>query len=946
MKKLIVGLSALSIATGTVLNVVSCNIGEFSTRKYLESLNDFNWESEQVDDGDGFNWKYNEYNDGTKYLDLKEVDSAQGPVDKIFDYDKYSTSYKGANFIKKQATTGSPVIKSYRPNGNMWSDYGLSSKSRKYLHINSIQEWNNGKDMDLDYNIASTDLRGRNYVAKNSVNGQQKETFFNMFHDPSNSSSSIVGTKNPFGGNLTNLSYIHEMYTWPAITNKGWLTTSFADYTDYMHKNGVPVLGLWYMSGWEDLTRESLRKLLEKNSNGEFKIVDILIDQCLKYNFDGWMINNEANGSQGDGYVIKNSEINEIMKEFSKRADELEPKIGKKLHIVHYTNDGSLTYDPINNTPNSKKTIEAAKYASEMQLDFTYDNNVSNYDKYLENIWKGDNSKRKTIYSLLNESTNIPGVGNYDVRNLIFEKKQSENAFDFSSTANNSFSIFGSGGANEYAKDFKNWFNRKQKETGNYVDKYKVLLMQQEVSNLYSNYQFFGTNGYLDNSARGYDKLISQNQQNISAIYQSDPRLSYKDFDKRNDWNESVQENFMLKENGQKTKSYGIGNSFWEKTVVADSVLSNDYSTLDKNVANEIENDPTIETYFSTGSGIQYLNRDQNKNIINNQIYPWTNSRMADVAPTYQWDFWSEKQNDSTVEIETADGKKNVSKITPYGQLTGYYDYYDAYQKGNSLAIGMGYDFDKEGTVKPGIWKNNSYYWNIMGTNLQKNSYTASFYVKSTLEDSNEKSSNEKISEIAKNTKITAFTSKLSEQEVDARPEVLKTNVEYQKDGWYKISSDLSELNNIGKEERIAKIGVQINPGQDDSDAEKQFIFNVGGFTLEKNQVGKFDLPIKDAISKIQNDYIVKRKNKNNINIRFSWNDQNKSLVDYYHIYYSTDKDSWYRVGQTSQNKYYVREIDESDNQKIYIGVQPRYKNGKMGKISFVEFDTKYNYEK
>ncbi|ATZ18164.1 endo-beta-N-acetylglucosaminidase [Mesoplasma melaleucae] len=946
MKKILTLAATITIVASTVFNVVSCNIGDSSTRDYLETFEDFDWSKGQTQDGDGYNWKYDDFvKNGMKLENsqLNQISGIQGPVDNIFNYDIYSTSYKGANFVKKQATTGAPVIKSYRPNGNKWLDFGLSSKARKHSYINSILNWNDGSDLDLYYNQASYDLRGRNYVAKNSVKSQQKDTFFNMFHDPSNASSSMVGTKNPFGGNLSNLSYIHEMYTWPAITNKGWITASFADYTDYMHKNGIPVLGLWYMSGWEDLTRESLKNLLEKNSKGDFKIVDILIEQCLKYNFDGWMINNEANGSQGDGYVIKNSEINEIMHDFNKRAIDLESELGKRLHIVYYTNDGTLDYDPVNNKPYSKKTIDAARYASEMQLDFTITNDVSNFETYLNNIWNGDESKRKTIYSLLNESTNIPGVGNYDVRNLIFEKTKDENGnINGFGKANNSFSIFGSGGANEYAKDFKNYYLSTSNKKN---DDYKVYLMQQEVSNLYSGYQFFGSNSYLENNADGYDKLISQGKQSIAGIYQNDPRLKYEKFDKKNN---TISYEFSMgdigKENeGKKINSYGIGNVYWEKTVVADSVISNDYSQLDSTEVKEIENDPTLETYFSTGSGIQFVNRDFNGLRINDKIYPWTNSRLADVSPTYQWDFWSSKENPNTTKVVTSDGIKNVSKITNQGQLTGYYDYYDAYQKGNSLAIGMGYDFDKEGTVKPGNWENNPYYWNIMGSNLQNNDYTVSFYVKSTDEDTNKASSNEMIKKIAENTKITVITSELTSENDDAQPIVLESTVEENQDGWYKISSDLSKLNGISKDKRIAKLGIEINPGENGS--ETPFIFNVGGFKIDKNNTEPYE-DIQDEIVNIKNEYIVKRKSsKNNINIRFNWNDKNQEAVDYYQVYYSTDKNNWYRVGQTSQNRYYLRELDESSNENIYVGVQPKYKNGKIGKINFADFSTKYNYK-
>ncbi len=929
MKKIIELLLVGFIISGASLSVVSCNIGDITTRNYIEGLPEFNWSTGETEDGDGYNWFYDQFDkNGIDFNGsfFKKTDSSNGVVDKIFDYDNYATSYKGANFIKKQGSTGSPIIKSYRPNGNKWLDFGIQSRSRKFNYINSLPTWNDGKDMDLKYNISKEKLRGRNYVAKSTVKNQQKSSFFNMFHAPSSSSSSILGTKNPFGGNLTNLSYMHQMYTWPAITNKGWLTPSFADYSEYMHKNGVPVLGLWYMSGWEDLTRESLKSILEIDSNGNYKMVDILIQQCIKFNFDGWIINNEANGSQGDGYVIKNSEINKIMEQFNREAKKIQDKIGRKLAIVYYTNDGSLEYDKVSARPNSKKTVDASRSASAIQLDFGI--STPNLNQYISSEHNGNNEARKNAYTLLNESITIPSVGAYDYRNQIFNKN---NLNEYDNEPNNSFSIFGSGGANEYSKSFKNFL--KAKNIWKEKDLYKYLIMQQELSNLYSTYQMTGKNGYLENDAEGYDMMIGQGQQNIEAIYMSDPRIKFDSFNSEDkNWNEAYKNNFVLNNNGKYNKSYGIGNSFLEKTIVADRIIDNNYSEFSNKEPEEIENDPSMKTYFSTGSGIYFINRDSKGEIIYDKINPWTNSRIADSNPTYQWDFWSSIRNSNTNSIKTNDGEKFVSQINNDGQLAPYYDYYNPYMKGNSISIGMGYDFNNDGKVIPGIWSNNDYFWNLMGTNLSKNNYKVSFYIKASDENKLGKSSKSQLEHILDNTQITYTDSKLSEG-----PKTIDTIIEEKnKDGWYKISADLSSSQGINKDNRIAKLGLKINPQNNNN-----FIFSVGGFEINKHKV---DSNQETIVSKINSEYIVKRKtNDNNINIRFNW-ETNNSSASYFQIYYSTDGRKWYYQGQNNLNSHYIRELNESSENYIYLGVQPIYNDGIVGDIFYSKISTKYNY--
>lgn len=155
--------------------------------------------------------------------------------------------------------------------------------------------------------------------------------------------------------------------------------------------------------------------------------------------------------------------------------------------------------------------------------------------------------------------------------------------------------------------------------------------------------------------------------------------------------------------NGLVSNSFVIGNIIQEFTTI------NDENLADKGV---------IKSNFSLGNGITFLNRNkEGKLLTKTSNYPWTNRRLTNLNPTYNFDMKQNNQN-------------NLSSLPITGGLNGFYDYYDVYQKGNSLAFGRQLKLD--GSITEETWKANSTYdWNIMGSNLSKDSYDISFYSES-----------------------------------------------------------------------------------------------------------------------------------------------------------------------------------------------------------------------
>ncbi|MBW3058834.1 hypothetical protein D6D54_07255 [Spiroplasma poulsonii] len=152
------------------------------------------------------------------------------------------------------------------------------------------------------------------------------------------------------------------------------------------------------------------------------------------------------------------------------------------------------------------------------------------------------------------------------------------------------------------------------------------------------------------------------------------------------------------------------------------------------------------------------------------------------------------------------------------------------------------------------------------------------------------------------------------------------TKTEKLKDGWVKISFDLNHIGNVTKTNRISKIGLQIRP------QTKNFKFNVGEFniaTATNQQTNSVDITNPGV------EYAIKRHNltKEWFNLRFSWKSQNVNNLNYYAIYYFADN-KWYRVGETTQNYYFLKDLT-STQQIIQLMIKPVY-NDNIATTGFV----------
>lgn len=122
--------------------------------------------------------------------------------------------------------------------------------------------------------------------------------------------------------NFTHWSYIDTL-VWFGGTADQTVQLPSAPWVNTAHKNGVTVLGnIFFAPRAFGGTNEQLTKFLEKDAEGNFIVVPIMIEIMQFYNFDGWFINEETS---------TDSNIALLMKEFMRDLTSQVEKLGKQV---------------------------------------------------------------------------------------------------------------------------------------------------------------------------------------------------------------------------------------------------------------------------------------------------------------------------------------------------------------------------------------------------------------------------------------------------------------------------------------------------------------------------------------------------------------------------------------------------------------------------------------
>lgn len=857
MKKILSKISSLLLLTPVVLTT-ACSFSFLWID--LANLPDYDWASEEP---------YFNHN----YPVVSNISSVTNSGDRAYlknqhyiDYKNFNTGFKNSKGVKKQAVTGAPLNSAFLPNGNFLKDFGENQKSLMFQQENSILDWDPNVDHDAKYNQSDIKPIGSEKVASKWVNSQDsnpnlKTLIMGLGVKSTSGESSVVGSNRMFNYNFNNWQYVDNYVAWAGAADEGIIVPPAADDVNAAHINGTKIFGQIYLDGYNGLTKSMLRDYVKKDANGNYKIVNILINMAKYLGFDGWFYNNEPNGFLPNGTILDSQISINIINQFKQTVEKSNDPLIHNLQIISYKNYGTLSYS--NNSPSDQEASSLANATEGNYLQDFYNypntsvewsknhpqyNNFDIYNMYNLGGWVGG----KIFY-------NEQRIGTRDIRELsqihldcngqpyIDEQQENRdmnnNAWTFSNKNINSLAIFAATTPVDLASTYLNNLG------------HPPTIQDDIFATEYANY-------YDDMVYTGRHRALSNNDKGSTS------------------WSPNFDVNGL---------SYGIGDIKLENTILFDDVTGNN-------------NVRFFKTDFSTGQGKMFYQNENNGAIIKKiDNYPWNNRRLEDTQPTYKWDI------------------KNANDGTANSNVMGYYDYYDAYAKGNSLALGAAsyngnLGFDNAGHIKPTTFSNDVD-WNIMGTNYSKSDKAVDITYKIT-DGAN----------VLPPTLASDFIVNLIATVVDnnghERTVTINTSSTPKSDGWITLTAN--NLGTLAGNEKISKLGLRISP--QGLGKTTKIKFNVGELAIRKNTDALPNLPSPNPtyITNLSSEYAIERSNYYSLRLNWTPDISLHEQVAYYEIYLQKDGKTYF-LGATTNNNYYVKNLHLENGSKIIIGIINKY---------------------
>ena len=186
-----------------------------------------------------------------------------------------------------------------------------------------LLQWDPAQDPDAIYNVSSVLLAKRVDKAQlTTVNDTQCKDMNVVAISIMNGSTSGNA---PHGLNTPNVNvfsywqYIDKLVYWGGSSGEGLIVCPSADVIDAAHRNGVPVMGtVFFPQAAHGGKIQWLDDFLQKDSSGNFPIIDKLITVCEYFGFDGWFINQETEDSLTADHAAL---MQEFVKAFKAKTD-------------------------------------------------------------------------------------------------------------------------------------------------------------------------------------------------------------------------------------------------------------------------------------------------------------------------------------------------------------------------------------------------------------------------------------------------------------------------------------------------------------------------------------------------------------------------------------------------------------------------------------------------
>lgn len=262
---------------------------------------------------------------------------------------KYTITEEGVDFKMPNA----PVTPAWTPEQILEADI-----KKEALYNKSMIPLKDRVSKDRIYPVNSTQNKDTNLLAISIMNN--------------NTSGNIPHGSNNFNVNTFSYwQYLDKLVYWGGSAGEGIIVPPSPDVTDSAHKNGVPVLGTIFFPPLEYGGKiEWLDQVLQKDEQGNFIMVDKLIEVANEFGFDGWFINQETDPTEST--TMKPEEYAKLFQEF---VAQYRKKAGENLELMWYdamTVEGKLDWQNAFNEKNKDFMIDASgnKLADTMFLNF------------------------------------------------------------------------------------------------------------------------------------------------------------------------------------------------------------------------------------------------------------------------------------------------------------------------------------------------------------------------------------------------------------------------------------------------------------------------------------------------------------------------------------------------------------------------------------------------
>lgn len=237
-----------------------------------------------------------------------------------------------------------------------------------------LLEWKADEDPDLPYNIGNIPLAERvdkeKLASVNDTQNKETEVVALSIMNSSTSGNAPHGLNKFDSNTFSYWQYIDKMVYWGGSSGEGLIVPPSPDVTNAAHKNGVPILGTVFFPPVDfNGKMEWLDDFLQQDKDGQFPMIDKLIEVADTYGFDGWFINQETQGTEEQPLKKEHASL---MIDFIKKFKE---KSEGKFEIMYYdamTSDGKVEWQNALNEENALFLMDkdGKKVADSMFLNF------------------------------------------------------------------------------------------------------------------------------------------------------------------------------------------------------------------------------------------------------------------------------------------------------------------------------------------------------------------------------------------------------------------------------------------------------------------------------------------------------------------------------------------------------------------------------------------------